>query len=291
MRVLLIEDDRSSARSVELMLAAEKFNVEIVADGEEGLDLAQTYDYDAVLLDLNLGDMSGLDVLRGLRRAGCKIPVVILTGSSDVAIKVRAFSGGADDYVVKPFHKDELTARLRAVIRRSSGHAESIITVGDIALNLDSRTVHVNGDEGRVSAGHEAAHGILALDQGGDDLTRRVELRDLAVVLRDRGLDVRQADEHRGAHDGDHRHHDGEADHQLLGNLEIVQGHKASRNGSGRAWRALWEYSQVSLKYWLRVGITGAENTHRAGSHRRRRSAPWRRTGTPATARRRQAKS
>src|SRR5579864_4461119 len=98
MRVLLIEDDRSSARSVELMLTAEKFTVETVADGEEGLELALAYDYDAILLDLNLGgEMSGLDVLRGLRRAGAKIPVVILTGSSDIALKVRAFSGGADD--------------------------------------------------------------------------------------------------------------------------------------------------------------------------------------------------
>ena len=166
MRVLLIEDDRSSARSVELMLTAEKFNVETTADGEDGLELAQAYDYDAVLLDLGLGDMSGLDVLRGLRRAGCKIPVIILTGSSDVAMKVRAFSGGADDYLVKPFHKDELTARLRAVIRRSSGHAESIITVGDIALNLDSRTVQVNGARVHLTGKEYQTLELLALRRG-----------------------------------------------------------------------------------------------------------------------------
>ena len=163
MRVLLIEDDRSSARSVELMLTAEKFNVETVADGEEGLDLAQSYDYDAILLDLGLGDMSGLDVLRGLRRAGRKIPVMILTGAADVAARSRAFSGGADDYLVKPFHKDELTARLRAVIRRSSGHAESIITVGDIALNLDARIVQVNGARVHLTGKEYQTLELLAL--------------------------------------------------------------------------------------------------------------------------------
>ena len=166
MRVLLIEDDRSSARSVELMLTAEKFNVEITADGEDGLELAQAYDYDAILLDLNLGDLSGLDVLRDLRRAGCKIPVIILTGSSDVAMKVRAFSGGADDYLVKPFHKDELTARLRAVIRRTSGHAESVITVGDVSLNLDSRTVHVNGARVHLTGKEYQTLELLALRRG-----------------------------------------------------------------------------------------------------------------------------
>jgi two-component system cell cycle response regulator CtrA len=166
MRVLLIEDDRSSARSVELMLTAEKFNVEITGDGEEGLDLAQAYDYDVILLDLNLGDMSGLDVLRGLRRAGSKTPVVIISGSSDVAMKVRAFSGGADDYVVKPFHKDELTARLRAVIRRSSGHAESVITVGDISLNLDARTVHVNGARVHLTGKEYQTLELLTLRRG-----------------------------------------------------------------------------------------------------------------------------
>jgi two-component system, cell cycle response regulator CtrA len=167
MRVLLIEDDRSSARSVELMLGAEKFIVETVADGEEGLELALAYDYDAILLDLNLGgEMSGLDVLRGLRRAGAKTPVMILTGSADIALKVRAFSGGADDYLVKPYHKDELTARLRAVIRRSSGHADSIITVGDIALNLDTRTVHVNGIRVHLTGKEYQTLELLALRRG-----------------------------------------------------------------------------------------------------------------------------
>jgi two-component system cell cycle response regulator CtrA len=166
MRVLLIEDDRSAARSAQLMLTAEKFNVETTESGEDGLDLAQTYDYDIILLDLNLGDMSGLDVLRGLRRNGCKTPVMVVSGSADVAVKVRAFSGGADDYIVKPFHKDELTARLRAVIRRSSGHADSVITIGDIALNLDARTVHVNGTRVHLTGKEYQTLELLALRRG-----------------------------------------------------------------------------------------------------------------------------
>jgi two-component system, cell cycle response regulator CtrA len=166
MRVLLIEDDRSAARAVELMLAAEKFKVEVTALGEEGLELAQTYDYDAILLDLTLQDMSGLDVLRDLRRAKVKTPVIVLTGAGDVAMKVKAFSGGADDYVVKPFHKDELTARLRAVIRRSSGLADSIITVGDISLNIDARTVQVNGARVHLTGKEYQMLELLALRRG-----------------------------------------------------------------------------------------------------------------------------
>jgi two-component system cell cycle response regulator CtrA len=166
MRVLLIEDDRAAARSVELMLTAEKFNVEITGSGEDGLDLAQAYGFDLILLDLSLQDMSGLEVLRTLRRAKVRTPVIILTGSSDVAVKVSAFSGGADDYLVKPFHRDELIARARAVIRRSSGHAESTITVGDITLNLDARTVHVKGIRVHLTGKEYQTLELLALRRG-----------------------------------------------------------------------------------------------------------------------------
>jgi two-component system cell cycle response regulator CtrA len=166
MRVLLIEDDRAAARSVELMLTAEKFNIEVTALGEDGVDLAQTYDYDLILLDLGLQDISGMEVLRTLRRAGCKTPIIILTGSADVAVKVRAFAGGADDYVVKPVHKDELAARLRAVIRRSTGHADSTITIGDITLNLDARTVWVKGQRVHLTRKEYQTLELLALRTG-----------------------------------------------------------------------------------------------------------------------------
>ena len=99
MRVLLIEDDRNAARSVELLLKADGFTLEITGQGEDGVELAQAYGYDAILLDLSLPDMSGMDVLRTLRRAKLSTPIIILSGASDVAAKVAAL-GGADDYVV-----------------------------------------------------------------------------------------------------------------------------------------------------------------------------------------------
>jgi two-component system cell cycle response regulator CtrA len=166
MRVLLIEDERAAARSVELLLKAEGFNVETTGLGEEGLELARSYDYDAVLLDLHLPDMSGMDVLRGLRRAKVKTPIVILSGSVEVVAKVAALASGADDYVVKPFHKDELTARLRAVIRRSAGHADSIITVGDITLNLDAKIVHVGGQRVHLTGREYQTLELLVLRRG-----------------------------------------------------------------------------------------------------------------------------
>src|SRR3954466_4289881 len=107
MRILLIEDDAMVSRSIELMLKAESFSVYTTDLGEEGIDLAKVYDYDLILLDLNLPDMNGVQVLRNLR--SCKIdpPVMILSGSSEIETKVKTFSGGCDDYMTKPFHKDE----------------------------------------------------------------------------------------------------------------------------------------------------------------------------------------
>ena len=145
MRILLVEDDRAMAQSIELMLKSEGFNVSTTDLGEEGVDLGRIYDYDLILLDLNLPDMSGMDVLRSLRVGKINTPIMILSGSSEIDTKVRTFSGGADDYLTKPFHKDELVARIQAVVRRSQGHAQSVIKTGAIAVNLDAKTVEVNG--------------------------------------------------------------------------------------------------------------------------------------------------
>ncbi len=141
MRVLLIEDDSATAKSIELMLKGEGFSVYTTDLGEEGVDLGKIYDYDLILLDLSLPDMSGLDVLRQLRVAKINTPIMILSGSTEIDTKVKTFGGGADDYLTKPFHKDELVARIHAVVRRSKGHAQSVITTGDIRVNLDAKTV------------------------------------------------------------------------------------------------------------------------------------------------------
>ncbi len=145
MRVLLVEDDSATAQSIELMLKSESFNVYATDLGEEGIDLGKIYDYDIILLDLNLPDMSGFEVLRSLRVSKIKSPILILSGLSGLEDKVRGLGFGADDYMTKPFHKDELVARIHAVVRRSRGHAQSVIQTGDLVVNLDAKTVEVNG--------------------------------------------------------------------------------------------------------------------------------------------------
>jgi two-component system, cell cycle response regulator CtrA len=107
MRVLLIEDDSATAQSIELMLKSEGFNVYTTDLGEEGIDLGEVYDYDIILLDLNLPDMSGFEVLRSLRVSKVKTPILILSGLPGIEDKVRGLGFGADDYMTKPFHKDE----------------------------------------------------------------------------------------------------------------------------------------------------------------------------------------
>jgi len=145
MRVLLVEDDSATAQSIELMLKSEGFNVYTTDLGEEAVDLGKIYDYDIILLDLGLPDMSGLDVLRQLRAGRIDTPVMIISGNSEIATKVKAFNGGADDYMTKPFHRDELVVRIQAIVRRSKGHSQAIITTGPVAVNLDAKTVEING--------------------------------------------------------------------------------------------------------------------------------------------------
>jgi two-component system, cell cycle response regulator CtrA len=142
---LLIEDDSATAHSIKLMLKSESFNVYTTDLGEEGIDLGKLYDYDIILLDLNLPDMSGFEVLRNFRVSKVKTPTLILSGLAGVEDKVKGLGGGADDYMTKPFHKDELVARIHSIVRRSKGHAQSVIETGDLVVNLDTKTVEING--------------------------------------------------------------------------------------------------------------------------------------------------
>ena len=144
MRVLLIEDDSATAQSIELMLKSESFNVYTAGLGEEGLDLGKLYDYDIILLDLNLPDMSGYEVLRALRVSKVKTPILIVSGIAGIEDKVRGLGFGADDYMTKPFHRDELVARIHSIVRRSKGHAQSVVQIDDLIVNLDSKTAEIN---------------------------------------------------------------------------------------------------------------------------------------------------
>ena len=119
MRVLLIEDDPTTSKSIEMMLLSEGFNVYCTDMGEEGLDLGRIYDYDIILLDLNLPDIHGYEVLRELRESKVRTPVMVLTGMKEITNVVKALGKGADDYVTKPFSIRELLARIRALLRRA----------------------------------------------------------------------------------------------------------------------------------------------------------------------------
>ncbi len=163
MRALLIEDDAGVAKSIELMLKAESIYVYKTDFGEEGIDLAKIYDYDVVLLDLNLPDISGYEVLRSLRSAKVHTPILILSGLSGIEDKIRGLGLGADDYLPKPFHKDELVARIHAIVRRSKGHAVSIIAIGDLIVDLEARKVELYGQKLHLTGKEYQMLELLAL--------------------------------------------------------------------------------------------------------------------------------
>jgi two-component system, cell cycle response regulator CtrA len=166
MRVLLIEDDGATARSIELMLKSESFNFYTTDLGEEGIDLGKLYDYDIILLDLNLPDMSGFEVLRSLRVSKVRTPILILSGIAGIEDKVKGLGFGADDYMTKPFHKNELVARIRAIVRRSQGHAQSVVQTGDLILNLDAKMLEVNGAHVHLTGKEYQMLELLSLRKG-----------------------------------------------------------------------------------------------------------------------------
>jgi len=208
MRVLLIEDDSATAQSIELMLKSESFNVYTTDLGEEGVDLGKLYDYDIILLDLNLPDMSGFEVLRTLRVSKVKTPILILTGLAGIEDKVRGLGFGADDYMTKPFHKDELVARIHAIVRRSKGHAQSVIQTGDLVVNLDTKTVEVNGaDQGNVPQPPLWRHGRAGAQdhrrlhlQAAQEARQRLERQELHRDGVGPRLRAARAHRRRGAH-------------------------------------------------------------------------------------------
>jgi two-component system, cell cycle response regulator CtrA len=189
MRVLIIEDDISTSQSIELMLKSASFYVYTTDLGEEGIDLGKIYDYDIILLDLNLPDMSGFEVLRCLRVSKVRTPTLILSGLAGIEDKVKGFGFGADDYMTKPFHKDELVARIHAVVRRSKGHAQSTVQFGNLVVNLDSKMVEINGARVRLTGKEYQMLELLSLRKG-MTLTKEMFLNHLYGGMDEPGVKI-----------------------------------------------------------------------------------------------------
>jgi two-component system cell cycle response regulator CtrA len=166
MRLLLIEDDPTVAKSIELMLKREDIYVQTTELGQDGLDLGSVFFYDLILLDLNLPDMSGYDVLRSLRLGKITTPVLILSGLNGIEDKVKGLGLGADDYLTKPFQTDELIARIRAILRRSGHQVESVVRCGDLSVKLDQKRAEMRGRDVGLTTKEYQMLELLAMRQG-----------------------------------------------------------------------------------------------------------------------------
>lgn len=145
MRLLIVEDEVLLAAQVDKFLRDQDFVVDVASDGEEGLYYAREYDYDAAVIDLGLPKLTGIELIRKLRREHNQMPVLILTARSDWRDKVTGLEAGADDYLTKPFHMEELLARLKVLIRRAAGFASAVIEHGPLRLDTLSKEVRIYG--------------------------------------------------------------------------------------------------------------------------------------------------
>lgn len=166
MRVLLVEDDVTTARGIVLMLKSSNAVVDQAETGEEALELVRHYDYDIVVLDLMLPDMEGYEVVRRMRAGRLDVPVLILSGLTRPQAKVKGLGMGADDYITKPFDKAELIARMQAIVRRSKGFSQPTLRIGSLQLNLDSREVLVSGRQVHLTGKEYAILELLVLRKG-----------------------------------------------------------------------------------------------------------------------------
>ncbi len=178
MRVLLVEDDPATAQGIEMMLRSESYVCDVTDMGEDGLEIGKLYDYDIIVLDLMLPDMDGYEVLRRLRAARVKTPVLVLSGLNGLDNKIKGLSVGADDYLTKPFDKRELIARIQAIVRRSKGHSDSIIKTGKLAVNLGTRAVKIKGQPVHLTAKEYGILELLSLRKG-TTLTKEMFLNHL----------------------------------------------------------------------------------------------------------------
>ncbi|MBU6506074.1 MAG: response regulator transcription factor [Alphaproteobacteria bacterium] len=178
MRVLLIEDDSATAASIDMMLKSEGFICDTTDLGEDGLEIGKLYDYDIIVLDLMLPDIDGYEVLRRLRAARVRTPILILSGLNELDNKIKGLGFGADDFLGKPFDRRELIARIQAIVRRAKGHSESVIRTGKLTVNLDSRTVEADGAPLHLTGKEYGILELLSLRKG-TTLTKEMFLNHL----------------------------------------------------------------------------------------------------------------
>ncbi|MFN4150265.1 MAG: response regulator transcription factor, partial [Candidatus Sericytochromatia bacterium] len=166
MKILIIEDEKKLAQIISKGLKESDFITEISNDGEEGLYMASEFQYDAIILDLSLPKLDGLDVLKSLREKEIYTPVLVLTARSEITDKIKGLNLGADDYLTKPFDFDELLARLNSLIRRSKNNPSPIIKIEDLEVNMDSKTVFRDNKEIKLSTGEYNLLEYLVLNKG-----------------------------------------------------------------------------------------------------------------------------
>ena len=147
MRILIIEDEDHLRSQLQTKLTSERYQVEVAADGKDGLYLASEYPFDAAIIDLGLPKLSGIDVIKSLRSAGKLLPILILTARGRWQDKVEGLEAGGDDYLVKPFQTEELLARLKALLRRSVGVSREVLSLGPIEINFSTQKLLLDHTE------------------------------------------------------------------------------------------------------------------------------------------------
>ena len=166
MRILLIEDNITTTAILERVLQKEDIVVDTTDLGEDGLEIGKLYDYDLIILDLMLPDIHGYEVLRRLRAARVRTPVLILSSVTELDDKIKGLGFGADDFLTKPFDIGELIARIRAIVRRSKGHSESTIRTGKLVVNLDGHSASVDDQRVRLTPKEYGILELLSLRKG-----------------------------------------------------------------------------------------------------------------------------
>lgn len=177
-RILLVEDDPAMSEMVVELLSTNHHIVEPVFEGEEGLERLTYYHYDLAILDWVLPGLSGLSLCRTYRQNGGQVPILFLTGQSNVINKVKALDAGADDYLCKPYNYNELLARVKALLRRPPGYIERVLELGGISLDLDACTVTMDGDKIQMTPSEFALLELFMKNPGrvysADELMQRV---------------------------------------------------------------------------------------------------------------------